>query len=517
MWSRKRCIAITLSFLLMLTCFNIPVSATETVFAPEITVDNNTRLVQIEGKAVQAPGTRVTIAVWYPDKSVENLLAGEDISEVNAYTQEIALNSESEYSHSFYLTPDAISGIYTLNINIPGYDEPQTSTFIYRNLTGARLVLNTAKTGTASEILSSFNNGLVHVNVETSIEYEKYKSADRGYIASRVEKERPVGDEDEGFNSLASIVDNIMEQITKTRELATANRTTVRDAVLNDSDTYLINAEDIEKYNDLSKTKKEKVIAELKSSISDALYPEDVRDAFEEAVEEAANSKTQSGNSAPGGSGGSGGSGVSSSVKFGSELMTNSASEKLEAVDSFTDLSDCEWAKDEINTLAGKGIINGKGDGKFCPNDNITREELIKLLITAFGVRAASASAVPFKDVEYGAWYYDSIATAYQLRMVSGMSAESFGIGLNVTRQDMVVMLYNVLYQQGITMEPEIEKVNFADSDEIATYATRAVDAMSAAKVVNGQSDNRFAPKSSATRAEAVKIIYEVMYRLNLL
>ena len=189
----------------------------------------------------------------------------------------------------------------------------------------------------------------------------------------------------------------------------------------------------------------------------------------------------------------------------------------MEAVDSFTDLSDCEWAKDEINTLAGKGIINGKGDGKFCPNDNITREELIKLLITAFGVRAASASAVPFKDVEYGAWYYDSIATAYQLRMVSGMSAESFGIGLNVTRQDMVVMLYNVLYQQGITMEPEIEKVNFADSDEIATYATRAVDAMSAAKVVNGQSDNRFAPKSSATRAEAVKIIYEVMYRLNLL
>ena len=52
---------------------------------------------------------------------------------------------------------------------------------------------------------------------------------------------------------------------------------------------------------------------------------------------------------------------------------------------SFTDLSEVSWAVDAINDMANRGVINGVGNNKFAPTDNVTRQEFAAMAIRAFG------------------------------------------------------------------------------------------------------------------------------------
>ena len=53
---------------------------------------------------------------------------------------------------------------------------------------------------------------------------------------------------------------------------------------------------------------------------------------------------------------------------------------------SYTDIADVEWAQKAILELSATGVLNGKGDGIFAPNDYIKREEMVKVLVNAFKI-----------------------------------------------------------------------------------------------------------------------------------
>ena len=183
---------------------------------------------------------------------------------------------------------------------------------------------------------------------------------------------------------------------------------------------------------------------------------------------------------------------------------------------NFSDLVGAEWAKNAINILADKKIINGKEEGKFCPDDYVTREEFLKMTVGGFYIKPASVSTLPFSDVTYGEWYYNSVMAAYQYNIVKGISETEFGIGRNISRQDIAVILYNTLNVSGKSFENYEEKADFSDFEKIAEYAQKAVKAMQNAGIINGRDNNEFAPEEPATRAEAAKMLYQVMYEFNM-
>lgn len=174
---------------------------------------------------------------------------------------------------------------------------------------------------------------------------------------------------------------------------------------------------------------------------------------------------------------------------------------------SFNDLSNAEWAREAIEYLAERNIINGTGDKTFSPSDNLTREALVKIAALAFGFHDGSLTA-DFEDVEADAWYSSYIASAKKANIVNGISETDFGVGSNITRQDLAVILYRGALYMGKTFEGE--DVSFNDENEIDEYAKEAVAALSKAKIINGDNGN-FRPKSYATRAEAAKIVYEII------
>ena len=176
--------------------------------------------------------------------------------------------------------------------------------------------------------------------------------------------------------------------------------------------------------------------------------------------------------------------------------------------DTFRDISDC-WAKDIILELAKENIISGIGDDYFAPERNITREEFAAIIVRMLDLSVISEAELPFADVTEDDWCHDVVKIAYQHGIINGKSNSQFGKGESISRQDMAVMLKNVLDVSKIDYEEGT--VSFVDMAEIAGYAQRAVNILAETKIINGYEDNTFRPNGLATRAEASKVIYEVL------
>lgn len=208
-----------------------------------------------------------------------------------------------------------------------------------------------------------------------------------------------------------------------------------------------------------------------------------------------------------GGSGGGGGSQHGSSTIIPNGTPNNSDVTTPETP-LFSDLDSVAWAKDAIITLAEKRIVSGKEAGKFYPQDNITREEFVKIIVGAFAIEDTT-EAPGFTDVDAKQWYYGAVAAGVKAGIISGISKTEFGVGQNITRQDMAAILYRVAVLKG--MELPAGDTLFIDDAAIAGYAKDAVYALKEAGVVSGVGENCFEPKRVATRAEAVQLIYTMM------
>ena len=174
---------------------------------------------------------------------------------------------------------------------------------------------------------------------------------------------------------------------------------------------------------------------------------------------------------------------------------------------TFTDIADIDWAKESIEALAEKGVLNGRGDGKFYPGDTVTREEFVKTIIAAFDLLNEDAKA-DFGDVDSSRWSYAFIATANELGIVTG-DGTSFNPTGRMSRQDMAVVIYRTAQKLGLALSGEAEE--FADSDAVSDYAKDAVAALTAAGIINGMGDGTFAPEFTVTRAQMAKVIYGLM------
>lgn len=175
----------------------------------------------------------------------------------------------------------------------------------------------------------------------------------------------------------------------------------------------------------------------------------------------------------------------------------------------FDDLDSVEWAREPICKLAEMGVLRGKEYRLFYPNDNITREEFVKMLTVAYKLNIENKTD-KFTDVNADDWFMPYVAAALENGIVNGVSDDMFGAGQNITRQDLAVMAYNAALKNGVEFNTEgVQK--FSDDDKISDYAKTAVYALKSQDIVNGIDGKNFAPQDTATRAEAAKILYALI------
>ena len=217
-----------------------------------------------------------------------------------------------------------------------------------------------------------------------------------------------------------------------------------------------------------------------------------------------------------GGSGGGGGGNSKSDLDLNSEpsVPVTPPAQDPETKVIFNDISSSHWASEPVNKLYEMGIISGKGEGKFAPNDLVTRAEVAKMMCTSAKIDKVENADGIFADVNSKHWAIGYIEAAFASELVNGRGNGNFGPEECTTREDMAVFCYRLLKE----INPEIagtvynrDDLTFADSDEIAGYAVEAVAAMTKLGIINGKGANKFDPKAYCTRAEAAKIFYGVL------
>lgn len=174
---------------------------------------------------------------------------------------------------------------------------------------------------------------------------------------------------------------------------------------------------------------------------------------------------------------------------------------------AYADMKDAEWANDAVKALKAKGIVNGKSADSYDPNGLVTREEFVKMMMLLAKINVEHGE-INFDDVTSDAWFYTYVKAAFQKGIVNGMSDTSFGVGQNITRQDLATIVNNTLVYLGTKMSNG--EITFDDKDSVSDYAQNAVSKLVATGILNGYEDNTFRPNGYATRAEAAKILYEV-------
>lgn len=167
------------------------------------------------------------------------------------------------------------------------------------------------------------------------------------------------------------------------------------------------------------------------------------------------------------------------------------------------------WADDVIGKVARAGIIKGYGDGTFKPDNDATRAEFITLAVRMLGLENKNAAG--FKDVAPGEWYAGAIAAAQENGLIKGRPDGSFGPDDSIKREEAMVVVSNIL--KILKVEPETdERVldKFTDKDSISPWAREHVANLVGLGIVSG-ADNKLNPGENITRAEICVIIEKIM------
>ena len=251
-----------------------------------------------------------------------------------------------------------------------------------------------------------------------------------------------------------------------------------------------------ERYNKASDSEKDAIAY----AVSGKKYPSIA--ALVKAIDSVVLSDTGSGGSGGSGGGSSSGGKKTSSGSMGTYVPTP------DTKDRFTDVSKSHWAFEYIENLAEKNIINGYNN-YFYPDNVITRAEFVKILAGAFGIEKASAAS--FSDVSDSDWFMPYVGGAANAGLVLGSDGK-FNPNDSITREDACVMIHRFAKHAGISLSGA-EAVDFADGNDISAYASEAVGALTSSGIINGVGGGMFAPKASTTRAAAAKIIYMILVK----
>ncbi|GEM_PF-3301812 len=210
-------------------------------------------------------------------------------------------------------------------------------------------------------------------------------------------------------------------------------------------------------------------------------------------------------------SGSSGGGGYYPLVKPDTKQEMEENKQETTAPYSYDDLSAVGWAEESIYKLSEMKVLSGRGNSIFAPQDNVTREEFVKMLVMAFRSYNSEAKC-SFDDVNEGDWYYPYVASAFEIGIVNGIDDRYFGAGRLITREEMAAMSYRaVMLTSNARFEDAEEEMQWKDQEEISDYARSGIAALYNAGILQGIGDGRFESRRNATRAEAAVLVYKLI------
>ncbi|QUL57106.1 glycosyl hydrolase 53 family protein [Paenibacillus tritici] len=178
---------------------------------------------------------------------------------------------------------------------------------------------------------------------------------------------------------------------------------------------------------------------------------------------------------------------------------------------TFNDVSPESGYSGAVGYLAARGIVNGVGGNEFAPEKQVTRADFLMMVMKAYGIEPEAGVTGNFSDA--GNKYYSGyLGTARKLGLVTGVGGNQFRPEATISRQDVSVIVYNLLKQlDELPASTEGKSLDsYIDSAAVSVYAQDAVKVLVQTGVITG-TEHKLAPKALATRAEIAQIVFNAM------
>lgn len=177
----------------------------------------------------------------------------------------------------------------------------------------------------------------------------------------------------------------------------------------------------------------------------------------------------------------------------------------------YTDVSDNHWAKHDIEFLTEKNLVQGMGNGKYMPNNDVTRAQFVTMVNKALEItEKLEVGNVEFTDVSKGSWYYEDVAKAVKLGYVSGNGDGTFMPNSPITREAAAAII-----GRAFNLGESMEMASFTDMGEISDWALEFINRANEKGYIIGYPEGDFRPKSPITRSAAASIIYRIVTDVN--
>ena len=175
---------------------------------------------------------------------------------------------------------------------------------------------------------------------------------------------------------------------------------------------------------------------------------------------------------------------------------------------SFSDVPSTHWAFDYIGEMAQREVISGYPDGRFLPENQVTRAEFAKIMVCAAGMRVSNTNQTSFTDVYTSDWYCPYIEAAKEY--LTGYSTASGMVYRPTTpalREDIAVALVKLKGYDTSVVDESILNM-FSDSYSISDSAKKYVAVAVERGLISGYDDNTFRGQATITRAEAATMLW---------
>ena len=172
----------------------------------------------------------------------------------------------------------------------------------------------------------------------------------------------------------------------------------------------------------------------------------------------------------------------------------------------FVDVAEGDWFYDAVVYAYQNELMDGVGGNRFAPNSETTRAQLVTILYRLEGEPTVSGD-LPFTDVESGTWYTDAILWAAQNNIVNGVNDTEFAPGDEITRQQLVTILYRYAEAKGYDVSASADLSGYPDAGQVQDYAQPAMAWAVAENIIQGMEDGTLKPAGNASRAQIATIL----------
>ncbi|QOX65330.1 hypothetical protein FRZ06_19205 [Anoxybacterium hadale] len=184
----------------------------------------------------------------------------------------------------------------------------------------------------------------------------------------------------------------------------------------------------------------------------------------------------------------------------------------------FKDVSSGAWYQDAVSFIASREITTGVAEGKYGPDEKLTRGQFMVMLMKTYGISPDNSRTASFSDA--GDTYYTGyLAAAKRLGLSDGVGNNLFAPERKISRQELFTLTYQVLKNIGKLSERDFEKTltdsgkslaDFSDSTELSDWAKDAVNLFVEQGIISG-SNGRIAAKGDVTRAQLAQMLYNLL------